>query len=512
MSAAEVNPGISAGSSDLDRDIEPTQAPKPDLTSVRTLIREPTKLARAIEMTPKAVYKWQTVNRIPGAHIVKLANYYNVEIRDLLHLTASDIKTIPSIILKERKVLRALLDVYCGKAELEATCAEVGYSVKAAKLALVNWGDDLPTLYSTLEQLDQGRITLEQACDRLKIELSTLHGLRTKYGYAPGRIPPTPKPLKTVEAEYEKVRAAVGIISGELNTIEGQRKISDVVVAQQKDYEARVEAWRQKYAKHPHVREHIKNFDKRKEEREQQAVERNERIQQERVQRREAFLGELSKLPSSKRAAELVKWERKEKEMEQESLVDTGLACSYRTVFRYMSLLTSKGIYELREWPRSLRKAYAKECWDAYDWDYKGKDSAKKPKQYAEKWLKFVKDYGLVIKDPIRFPETPKTWRGAHINRCLIGLLLTEASFEEICVSRGTEPIFLESLCNGQLQVLGISFKEAMQVGATHQIALAEIFNAMDSRKREPVVEEVTLESRAALVQKALEDASPDVD
>ena len=37
----------------------------PDLTSVTTLTKTPTKLARTLKLTPAAIYRWRKVNRIP---------------------------------------------------------------------------------------------------------------------------------------------------------------------------------------------------------------------------------------------------------------------------------------------------------------------------------------------------------------------------------------------------------------------------------------------------------------
>jgi hypothetical protein len=66
----------------------PTQA---DLSSVRTLITSVSKLAKALRLTNNAIYRWIAVNRIPAKYLVRVANFYDVELRDLMPLTGSDI-------------------------------------------------------------------------------------------------------------------------------------------------------------------------------------------------------------------------------------------------------------------------------------------------------------------------------------------------------------------------------------------------------------------------------------
>ena len=69
----------------------PTKPTKADLSSVRTLITSVSKLAKALRLTNNALYRWIAVNRIPAKYLVRVANFYDVELRDLLPLTGSDI-------------------------------------------------------------------------------------------------------------------------------------------------------------------------------------------------------------------------------------------------------------------------------------------------------------------------------------------------------------------------------------------------------------------------------------
>lgn len=172
--------------------------PEADLTSVRTLVTSVTALARHIKRTNSAIYRWIKVNRIPGHSIIKVANFYDVEIRDLLPLTGSDKSNANTLNLKPREVLHSLVEVFKGEKTIGQVAEETGQSEISLKLILIHWGDELPTLYTTLEQLDQKRITLEDAMARLKVTKYTLHGIRRKYGYAPGKLPRT-RPLPTID-------------------------------------------------------------------------------------------------------------------------------------------------------------------------------------------------------------------------------------------------------------------------------------------------------------------------
>jgi hypothetical protein len=78
--------------------------------------------------------------------------------------------------------------VYKGHKTLEEALEETGHTRISLILIQRRWGDRLPTLYTTLEQLDQGRINLDEACERLNVTKCTIHGIRRKYGYRPGTL------------------------------------------------------------------------------------------------------------------------------------------------------------------------------------------------------------------------------------------------------------------------------------------------------------------------------------
>ena len=193
------------------------QTPPPDLTSVRTLIKSPAKLARHLGMSLSGVSRWVKVNRIPGTQIVAVANYYDVELRDLLHLTGSDVANDTRRNIKPRETLPLLLEVYRGTRMFDGVISELGISAISAKLILTHWGDELPTLYTTLSQLDEKRISIETAMQRLGVTRYSLFNIRAKYGFAPRAKPgyvsvKERKAQKALEDEKDTQRHKEGLL------------------------------------------------------------------------------------------------------------------------------------------------------------------------------------------------------------------------------------------------------------------------------------------------------------
>lgn len=197
----------------------------PDLTSVRSLIPSVTDLARHVGVTNNSIYRWIKVNRIPGTHVIKVANFYDVEVSDLLPLTGSELSGNPGIVLKSREVLPILLKVQRREMTLDEAADALKMQKNGLKLILINWADDLPTLYGTLEGLDKGEITLDQACFALKVAKTTMHGLRRKYGYRPGLVPKVSnaKPKTLPGRRQAATQAALKVIAG-LATADGAAK------------------------------------------------------------------------------------------------------------------------------------------------------------------------------------------------------------------------------------------------------------------------------------------------
>ena len=192
----------------------------PDLTSVRTLITSVTKLAKELECSVYAIYQWIKLNRLPGKRIVKIANYYNVELPELLHLTGSDASRTTRALTKPKNTLATLIEVYRGAKTLEDACSELGIPLISGRLIMTHWGEELPTLFTTLTQLDEKRISLETAMQRLGVTKYTLHGIRSKYGFAPGRVKRT-RPVSQIKDRTEaQDRAALRVIAGLMTTKE----------------------------------------------------------------------------------------------------------------------------------------------------------------------------------------------------------------------------------------------------------------------------------------------------
>jgi transposase-like protein len=196
--------------------------PKP---TVRTLVPSVTALAKHIGVTNNAIYRWFKVNRIPGEHIIKVANFYDIEIAHLLPLTGSDLSSNPNVVLKARNTLPTLIRVQRGEITLQEARDTLDQSLTGIKLILTHWGEDLPKLYDTLCSLDAGLITLDDACTRLGLTKYTVHGIRRKYGFAPGPVKRT-NPLPTLPARKQSARrAALSVIAGEASAVDAARSI-----------------------------------------------------------------------------------------------------------------------------------------------------------------------------------------------------------------------------------------------------------------------------------------------
>ena len=106
-----------------------------NLSSVRTLVKSVTKLARHFGLSNNAIYRWIAVNRIPGSYVVQVANFYDVEVKDLIHLTGSDKANVVQVTTKPKNTLAELLEVYRGNKTLEEACATLGITVISGKLS-----------------------------------------------------------------------------------------------------------------------------------------------------------------------------------------------------------------------------------------------------------------------------------------------------------------------------------------------------------------------------------------
>lgn len=344
---------------------------EPDLTSVRTLVTSATELARVLNCSTNNIYRMIEVNRIPGRHLIKVAKLYDVEIQDLLHLTGSDKHNTTEPLKKPKNTLETLLLVYRKLITIDDASRELGVPVKSLHLTLVHWGDQLPTLHKTLVELEAKAISIDQACQRLGVAKFTLHGIRRKYGFAPGRLVSTKPKSNTAAKRAAKRAKALDVIAGRL---------------------------------------------------------------------------------TAEKAAE-----------------ESGV--SYRTMFRATSALTHHKLHDLTRWPLSFRAALVEEI-------------ERNMPNFAEKWLNFVESHRLIVKKRPKDVKTPETWKNTPVKRMLVGVLLGEATIDEIAASRGAYPAILAGLFTSDLQPLGVSDRGLLAMPVAHQAAVAEILLATLDRKR----------------------------
>lgn len=190
---------------------------KHDLTTVRSLVKSVTPLARHLGVTNNAVYRYIRMNKIPGSKVIQIANFYDLELADLLPLTQSDIKS-PSTRAKEkpRDTLPTLIQVLDETLTREEAAAKIGIHPNSVSSILAQWGDELRTLHMILEEVEQGHLTIVQAAERLGIGRVSMNSLRIKYGYRPEKTS-TPKPERPIVGRRKEVRAtALAAIAGKI--------------------------------------------------------------------------------------------------------------------------------------------------------------------------------------------------------------------------------------------------------------------------------------------------------
>ena len=110
--------------------------------------------------------------------------------------------------------LKALMHVFQRLITPQEAADTLGISVRAVTSVIKQRGDDLPALYTALTQLQEGRITLEEAATRLNISKKTIHSLRKRYGTAPKRTKLPQKPVKKQLTEPEIRQFVLEILQG----------------------------------------------------------------------------------------------------------------------------------------------------------------------------------------------------------------------------------------------------------------------------------------------------------
>ena len=188
----------------------------PDTSTVKSLLTKQAALARHLDVSVKTVQLWVKMDRIPARHIIKIAQFYDVEVP--LHLCQSDVKRGSERRIKPRETLPVCLEVQAGNLTIAEAAAKLGLHERAVQLILLHWGDQLPVLYKTLNDLDAGEITVAQAASTLGVCKNAVHDIRTKYGRAPVKSTAPSKRgerIARVDAKRQNVRnITVGAIAG----------------------------------------------------------------------------------------------------------------------------------------------------------------------------------------------------------------------------------------------------------------------------------------------------------
>lgn len=183
--------------------------------TVKTLITSVRSLAKYLNLSDNAIYRWIKVNRIPGTHVIKVANFYNLEITDLLPLTGSDKSASPQVKIKSRDALPTLMKVEDGTLTIDQAADMLDMTTTAVKLVLTHWSGNLKKLYDTFQEVELGLLSIEQAALRLGVAKYTFHNLRRKYGFAPGPLKSTkPRVSTTKEKRARNRAAALDVIAG----------------------------------------------------------------------------------------------------------------------------------------------------------------------------------------------------------------------------------------------------------------------------------------------------------
>lgn len=181
------------------------------MTTLRELIKSPSKLARDLGLTPNAVVLWIRNNAIPPKRAHKVVEALDIEMRDILpFINYSKTRALPSI-QKNKGDFEQLYLAYQGL-PYKTTLPE-----KTVHVTLGKWGDRFPLLYTTLHELHDKKIDLEEAATRLGLSKSTIHGLRRRYGLNP-KLDKKPKIQAKKPTKVEKL-AAIEAISGRFTAV-----------------------------------------------------------------------------------------------------------------------------------------------------------------------------------------------------------------------------------------------------------------------------------------------------
>lgn len=195
--------------------------PKQTADEVRNLIPSVTALANHLGISTNAIYGWIKVNRIPAKHLIRVAQFYDIDVP--LHLAQSTIKHDNAAKLKPAETLPVLVEVFNGRMSPQDAADILGCHIQSVNIPLIHWGERFPLMVDTLTRLVNGEIVVGEAAEILGTTKFNVHGLRRKYGLRPERVKAKPKPVAGIHARKKKTRAAaLACIEGKLNLEQAQ--------------------------------------------------------------------------------------------------------------------------------------------------------------------------------------------------------------------------------------------------------------------------------------------------
>jgi len=178
-----------------------------------------TELAAQLNVTPKTINTWEELNAIPPSRITKVAVALQVAPGDLFPYMKRAYKPVKSSVKNGYDDLVAINNAYYKKPY------STTLSQKAVNSILRAWGDRWPSIFETLTRLHTKEIGPTEAAGILNLSVSTIHGLRRRYGLNPGPLKAEKKPPK--QKEITKVQAkklSLDVISGRKTVIQAAKE------------------------------------------------------------------------------------------------------------------------------------------------------------------------------------------------------------------------------------------------------------------------------------------------
>lgn len=184
-------------------------------TTLKDLIRTPSKLARELGVSRTTVMNWIELNAIPPRRVLAVAGHLDLPVMELLPFAKKATKPVENIRKRGTHDLEVLMAAYRGQPY------ETDLPERSIKTTLTLWGDRFPLLYDTLHALHRREITLQEAADALGVTKSTVVNLRTRYGLGPGPKKAATKPLGRYKQQAVITKPLVFDVIAGRSTVKG---------------------------------------------------------------------------------------------------------------------------------------------------------------------------------------------------------------------------------------------------------------------------------------------------